>query len=412
MTDVHAVHGRPAFWVAAGRAFLQPFQLLPLVLVVALIPVCSAAENIADQTKKLQKLREHIDGVTTELESLHGQRERLQASLQKTEKEIGSITAELHQLDADTDTAQRKIQSLNDNRVTEQLTLAELRQILVRDLRSAYTAGRQQRIKLLLNQQDPAQVGRIMTYHGYFTRARATRMQELRATLARLDAIGQALVEQQAEIEQMRVQQREKSARLAAGQDTRRNILAQLQRELQDKATELSALQEDEKRLQTLLQSLQQQARRDVPPAGDDARSLRQLKGTLHWPVAGRITRRYGSKQSSSGLRSRGVFIASRAGADVHAIATGRIVFADWLRGFGLLLIVDHGDGYMSLYGQNRGLYKDVGSRVRRGEVVAAAGNSGGQHQVGVYLELRKDGQPFNPTAWFDGKPLPQQAGR
>jgi septal ring factor EnvC (AmiA/AmiB activator) len=411
MTDVHGSHGQQAFGIAATKFLFQPLYLLPFIVVVALIPVAALAEDMVVQAEKLQQLRTNIHGITAELEAMRGQQNTLQATLQKTEKEIGKVTAELHQLDTDADTAHRKIQLLNNDRSTERQTLADLRQTLARDLQSAYAAGRQQRIKLLLNQQDPAQVGRMMTYHGYFTRARATRMQELRATLARIDAIEQALVEQQADIEQLRVQQREKSARLTAEQDQRRKILAQLQRDMQVRATELSTLQQDEKHLQALLQSLQQ-ALRDVPPVNDDLTSLRQLKGKLRWPVAGRITRRYGSKQSSGGLPARGVLIASHDGADVHAIATGRIVFADWLRGFGLLLIIDHGDGYLSLYGHNRGLYKDVGARVKRGEVVAAAGSSGGQNQVGVYLELRKDGQPFNPTAWFDGQPPAQQAGR
>ncbi len=250
----------------------------------------------------------------------------------------------------------------------------------------------------------------MMTYHGYFTRARATRMQELRATLARIDGIEHALVEQQSEVDRLRLQQREKSARLTVEQDNRRKILAQLQHDLQARTTELSTLQQDEQRLQALLKSLQQ-AMRDVPPEGGDFTSLGKLKGKLHWPVAGRIIQPYGAKQASGELQSSGVLIASVAGAEVHAIANGRIAFADWLRGFGLLLIIDHGDGYMSLYGQNRSLYKDVGAWVKRGEVVAAAGSSGGRRQDGLYLELRKNGRPFNPTAWFSGQPLPLQAG-
>jgi septal ring factor EnvC (AmiA/AmiB activator) len=250
-----------------------------------------------------------------------------------------------------------------------------------------------------------------MTYHGYFTRARATRLQELHATLARIDGIERALVEQQAEIQQLRLQQQEKSARLTAEQDNRRNILAQLQRDMKVKKTDLSTLQQDELRLQALVQSLQQ-ALRELSLQSGHFTSLRQLKGKLRWPVAGRLTRRYGSKQSSGSMQSRGVLISSHAGTEVHAIAAGRIVFADWLRGFGLLLIIDHGHGYMSLYGQNRSLYKDVGAWVKRDEIVAAAGSSGGQDQDGLYLELRKDGQPFNPTAWFDGQPLPQHAAR
>ena len=387
-----------------------PCLILLLVSVLAFVPA-GAADDIAVQTEKLQQLQKHIQGIKTELDSMQGQRDTTQVKLEKTEKKIGHVAAELHRLDADADSARQKIQALDKDRITERHALAALRQILSRDLQSAYSAGRQQRIKLLLNQQDPALVGRMMTYHGYFTRARATRLQELQATLARIDSIEAALVEQQAEIQQLRLQQQEKSLQLTAEQDNRRKILAQLQRDLRVKNTELSTLQQDELRLQTLVQSLQKALREISPPRGDFT-SLRQFKGKLRWPVAGRLAGRYGSKRSSGGVASRGVLISSRAGADVHAIAAGRIAFADWLRGFGLLLIIDHGHGYMSLYGQNRSLYKDVGAWVKRDEIVAAAGSSGGQDQDGLYLELRKDGQPFNPTAWFEGQPLPQQAGR
>ena len=411
MTDVHWLSGQPGFCPVVTRVLLFLCWLMLVVITLGLTPASAATEDIAIEAEKLQKLREHIDAIKTELESMHGQRNAMQAALQKTEKEIGSVTADLHQIDADAEATHQKIQSLHNDRNTERQTFTRLRQSLARDLQSAYTAGRQQRIKLLLNQQDPALVGRMMTYHGYFTRARATRLQELRATLARIDSIESALDEQQAEIIQLRLQAQEKSAQLTVEQDKRHKILAQLQRDLQVKTTELSTLQQDEQRLQALLQSLQQ-AMREIPPESGHFTSLRQLKGKLHWPVAGRLTRRYGSKQSSGGQQSRGVLIATRAGAEVHAIAAGRVAFADWLRGFGLLLILDHGHGYMSLYGQNRSLYKDVGAWVKRDEVVAAAGSSGGQNQDGLYLELRKDGRPFNPSAWFDGQPLPQRASR
>ena len=408
MADRRWPSGRRRIIPAPVSAVVHHCFLLQLVMLLSLMSAGAMADDIAAQTKKLKQLREQIHDIKTDVNAMRGQRTDVRAALEKTEKEIGRVSAELHRLDADSAATRLKIEALDNDRATERQVLAGLREALVLDLQSAYSAGRQQRIKLLLNQQDPALVGRMMTYHGYFTRARAARMLELRTTLARINDIESALVEQQAEIEKLTLQQREKSARLMLEQDKRRKLLVQLQRDLQFKASELSTLQQDEQRLQALVKSLQQ-AMRDVPAEGD-ASSLRQLKGKLLWPVAGRITRRYGAKQAAGELQSSGVVIASRAGADVHAIASGRIAFADWLRGFGLLLIIDHGDGYMSLYGQNQSLYKAVGDWVKRGEVVAAAGSSGGQVQDGLYLELRKDGRPFNPTAWFKGQPLPLQA--
>jgi septal ring factor EnvC (AmiA/AmiB activator) len=184
-----------------------------------------------------------------------------------------------------------------------------------------------------------------------------------------------------------------------------------LQAGLKEKTSELSVLEKDEQRLQQLVKSLQQ-ALVDIPAASGEYKSLRELKGKLRWPVAGKIVRRYGSSQAAGKISSRGVQIASAAGADVHAIARGRVVFADWLRGFGLLLIIDHGGGYMSLYGHNSSLYKEVGESVDGAEVVAAVGSSGGLSVTGLYLELRKNGRPFDPAPWFKGKPAPLQAAR
>lgn len=408
MPDRCWLTGRLCSLAATVRTSFQLCFIVLLAMQPVLLSATAMAEEIVVQTEKLQKLRQQIHDIKSDVDSMRGQRTDVQLALEKAEKQISRVTAELYQLDADASATRLKIQSLDDDRATERQVLADLRETLMLDLQSAYSAGRQQRIKLLLNQQDPARLGRMMAYHGYFTLARAARIQELRATLARINDIEHALVEQQAEIEQLRLQQREKSVRLTHEQDKRGKILARLQHDLQRKASELSSLQEDEQRLQALVTSLQK-AMRNVPPPGG-ATSLRQLKGKLQWPVAGRISRRYGAKQASGELQSSGVLIASRAGVDVHTIANGRIAFADWLRGFGLLLIVDHGDGYMSLYGQNSSLYRDVGDWVKRGEVVAAAGRSGGQDRDGLYLELRKDGRPFNPSPWFKGQPLPLQA--
>jgi septal ring factor EnvC (AmiA/AmiB activator) len=375
---------------------LLPMAVFTLLMVLLPSPHGAHADEIAVQAEKLQQLRERIDEIKHEIDSMRDQRDSLQGALKKTETEIGSVTAELRQLDGRTKSVQRKIQDLNAER---------------KELRLAYMTGRQEQIKLLLSQEDPAAVGRMLVYHGYFARARVGRMQDMLASLQHMSEIEQALVEKQAEIGQLRQQQADKSSRLAAEQDSRRKILGQLQAELSTRTTELTTLEQDQLRLQKLVQSLTL-ALQEIPQGGGQYTSLRQLKGKLRWPVAGRITQRFGAKEAQGTLRTRGVRIATRAGADVQAIASGRIAFSDWLRGFGLLLIIDHGEGYMSLYGQNRSLYKEVGEWVKRGETVAAAGDSGGQASAGLYLELRKDGKPFNPAKWFSGKPVPLQAAR
>jgi septal ring factor EnvC (AmiA/AmiB activator) len=381
------------------------------VIAVVLLPVffssglVHAGKNLPEgHSEKLEQLRERISELKNELASMRGQRDDLQGALEKAEKDIGAVAASLRGLDGQADQSRKDIRELQRNFDTEQLKLDKMRVTLENELRVAYMVGKQEQIKLLLNQQEPAALGRLMVYHKYFMRARAQAMQDIRATLARLADIERELLVQRSGIQVLIEQQQEKSSRLLARQAQRREILLQMQDRLTGKTSRLAALEADEQQLQKLVQSLQQAIKDISLPAGE-YESLRSLKGKLHWPVAGHISMHYGEHHISGKLRSRGVHITSRSGADVHAIARGRVVFADWLRGFGLLMIIDHGDNYMSLYGQNRSLYREVGEWVARDEVVAAAGNSGGQAKAGLYLELRKDGRPFNPDSWFSGNP-------
>ena len=369
-----------------------------------------AVDDIAQQQIKLDALRQQIKTIKSDVAGLQGQQTSEQTRLEKTEKEIGNISSELHRLDDKAAVATQQIQALGVARQQEQQVIADLQQALKRELQSAYAAGRQQRIKLMLNQQQPATLGRMLIYQGYLAEARSQRLQAVRTAVANINAIEQQLLDQQAAIAGIKTRQIEKVAALQSEQSTRQQLLVDMQQQLQQQTGTLSGLQENEQQLQALLQSLQQ-ALRSVPANASDAVSLKTLKGKLAWPVSGNITQRYGSKQTAGGPASNGVFISTVAGVDVTAIAPGRVAFADWLRGFGLLLILDHGNGYMSLYGHNRSLYQQVGDWASRGDVVAAAGNSGGQLRDGLYLELRHNGRPFNPASWFSGKPRQLQAG-
>jgi len=383
--------------------------MLVLVFLPGAAGVLAASAETGEPAAQLQQLRERMGALREELNSIRGQRDSMHNRLEAAEKEVGVIAAELHRLDVDLGRTGGELQSLGEERRTQRQRLAGMRAALGRDLRTAYTMGKQEQVKLLLNQEEPAAIGRMLAYHGYFARARAERMQAVRVTLDNLADIERSIIEQQQHLEALRQQKQQQSGQLASSQLDRQRILARLQVELGEKASELSVLERNERRLEQLVQSLQQ-ALRDVPPAAGQFRPLQALKGKLSWPVAGRLVQHYGARQAAGKLSARGLQIAAPAGTEVRAISKGRIAFADWLRGFGLLLIIEHGEGYMSLYGHNRSLYKEVGEWVEQGEVIAAVGNSGGHPQPGLYLELRKDGRPFNPGPWFAGKPALLQA--
>jgi septal ring factor EnvC (AmiA/AmiB activator) len=387
---------------------------LPLLVLAVLLPaglLRAEPDPVDVEAGKLRELRERITTFKRELDSVRGQRDSQQQALERTDKAIGAISADLRRLAREAQQAEKKRTELEAERGAARRQLNGMSKILKRELRAAWLGGRQQRLRLLLNQEDPAALGRMMTYQAYFTRARTQRMEQFRATMERLQLAEQALLEQQASIEALRVRQQEQSSQLSREQETRRGILAGLKKRLEEGTTELARLEQDEQRVHQLLQSLQQ-AMRDIPQAESSQKPLRRLKGQLSWPVAGRISTPYGARQAAGKMKSRGVHISTPSGTDVHAVAKGRVAFADWLRGFGLLIIIDHGSGYMSLYGENSSLYKAVGEWVSQGDVIAAAGNSGGQLRTGMYFELRKDGQPVNPSAWFKGKPAERRARR
>jgi septal ring factor EnvC (AmiA/AmiB activator) len=384
-----------------------------LALVLSGMCPCVAADSgqAAIQAQRLQQLRSRIDGLKNEMGAVLGRKNAADAELEKTEKEIGTVASSLRQLERKISQSRARLDGLQEERQASERNLRGMRSVLARDLRSAYETGQeQQQVRLLLDQDDPASIARLMTYYGYFSRARADRIGRVKSALDALTRAEQAVREQQSDLEKLQAEQVAESERLERVRAERQAVLSRLQAELGERSSELAALERDEKDLQRLVESLRR-ALKAVPPATEAFTSPGPLKGKLVWPVDGRISIPFGAVQADGKLRSKGVLVNASAGSDVHAIAAGRVVFADWLRGFGLLLIIDHGKGYMSLYGYNRSLYKEVGDKVGAGEVVAAVGDSGGRERAGLYLELRKDGRPFDPVSWFGGKSSRLRAG-
>jgi septal ring factor EnvC (AmiA/AmiB activator) len=387
---------------------------LLFLLVLPLFPCVSgfAADTgqITGQEERLQQLRARIGDLKNDLGSMRGKKHAVDTELEEAEKELGVVATALHRLDEKIAQSRARLDELGLERQTSRQKLQEMEVILARDLRSAYMMGQQQQVKLLLSQDDPAAIERLMAYYGYFSRARTDRIRAIKSALDELTLIEQQVSEQTSGLEKLKDEKTAASERLKQMQVNRKEVLAKLQVQLRKKSTELDALQRDEQNLQQLVESLRK-ALRDIPPATAQFTSLSPLKGKLVWPVEGRIGIPFGALQADGKLRTRGVLVTASAGADVHAIARGQVVFADWLRGFGLLLIIDHGKGYMSLYGYNRSLFKEVGDRVEAGELIATVGESGGRERSGLYLELRKDGRPFDPSSWFAGKPTALRTG-
>ena len=381
-----------------------------LILVSAawlLLPVSGAAGQDAAQTaRELEDLRAQIKTLQKNLEASQAKKSRAERRLLDIERQINQVSRSLRHTDTELRANRAQLDALQARQERLETELVSQRQGLASEARAAYVMGRQQQVKLLLNQERPAAIGRVLTYFGYLSRARLAQIDAMRSNLEQLRDLQQSIGDKTRQLNDLRVRHEEETVRLQQQKRSRAQLLAEVTGELASQGDELKRLRNDEQQLQQLVASLQE-VLADVPAAAGEQRPFKTMKGKLSWPARGELARRFGSQRGNTGLKWQGVLISAPEGGKVHAISQGRVAFSDWMRGFGLLLIIDHGDGYMSLYGQNQSLYKEVGEWVDTGEVVATLGASGGQTKPGLYFELRHKGRPINPLGWCAGTPAP-----
>jgi septal ring factor EnvC (AmiA/AmiB activator) len=316
------------------------------------------------------------------------------------ERRIGGLLQSSRQTEARQRRNETKLQTLRARAAHERGGLETQRQQLRRQIRASYVMGRQEYPKMLLNQENPAGVARVLTYYQYLNRARAERITDIQASLSRIEALERQIREQSQELEALRATQQEQKTTLEISRARRSELLASLSHEVRGHSQEIERLHADEKRLEQLIEELKTvlPETTPLPPGGE--KHFARLRGRLPLPARGRIIARYGAQKNVGNLKWRGLFIAGHEGQNVIAVFRGRVVFADWLRGFGLLLILDHGDGYMTLYGHNQSLHRGVGDRVETGETIASLGNTGDVAQPGLYFEIRQNGDPRDPLIW------------
>ncbi len=358
-----------------------------------------ATPDRAEIESQLAELRERIAEI----------RERLDEDLSRRDSALDAL-AEAERLVSEAERARRRTLSSIDqvsNRIDElvedqeQLAVAvrESAVALGRQLTLAYRQGGQSRLKLLLNQDDPRQFQRHLAYHGYLTRARVNAQDELVEAMGRLENNRLELEEERSSLEHLADRQEQEIETLEQARGEREAALAQLDQRIRSREEELEQARSDEAELSALLDQLAA-ALADIPPELE-VPSIEELRGQLPHPLEGTIRQRFGDSRAGE-LSWNGWLITAEQGSDVRAVGHGRVAYADWLRGYGLILIVDHGDEFMSLYAHNEALLRDVGDWVRPGDVIATVGNSGGVSEVGLYFELRKAGRPVNPRQWLE----------
>ena len=379
------------------------------ILLVVLAGLLSGAtahadEDPAEKAAELEQLRARIELLKTKHEAKRKQKTQAERQLQDVELRISQTRRALRETEGALNKLTEQLSELKQQQQSASDRLHRQSGALAREARAAYAMGRQQQVKLLLNQEQPSAVGRMLVYFSYFSRARQAKIETMRETLQQLDTLQADIHEKTRSLTALLEEQHRQDELFKAQKHQREQLVARLDKQLSSQGGELKRLQSDEKQLQSLVYSLQELLS-DIPADASQQKAFKALKGQLRWPARGHLARRFGSRRGDSGLTWQGVLIEAPEGGGVRAVSQGRVAFADWLRGFGLLLIIDHGDGYMSLYGQNQALYKEVGEWVASGEVVATLGASGGQTDAGLYFEIRHNGQPVNPLRWCAGKP-------
>ena len=351
--------------------------------------------NPQDNDAALRDLRGRIEYLQQQMESTRDERDAARNALRPIERRISRQARELKKTTNELRATNRKLEQLQRERSALQQGLGHQRRELATQAQAAYTLGRQDYLKLLLNQQDPAAFSRVMTYYRYFTEARAQRIQGLQADLAQLTHLENRITRRSRQLEAVRTRHARESDALEQSRKTRSAVVASLNQELNSQQSEIARLKRDERRLDKLLVDLP-----EVSFPEKVSGKFRNHRGRLPLPVSGRVTARFGTARRQGDLKWKGIFLTTGPSREVRAVFGGRVVFADWLSGYGLLLILEHGDGYMTLYGNNESLFPRVGDRVEAGQAIALTGNTGNIARTGLYFEVRHQGQPHDPLRW------------
>lgn len=431
-----------------------------LAVVWVLTPLAHAEKRAISKEApaKIEASKESLDSIHARIESLKKELNESKEAhaeaadeLKESEQAISETNRKLYEIEKQQNQHRDKLTELTQEKSQLNTTSQAQQNLLAKQLYQQYLHGQQNYLQVILQQKDPSKIARDLYYFGYISRARAQLIQEMKGNLVKLEKVNQETARALASLDTLKQQQKQEQDTLKQQKDARRLKLKQLSAQITAQSSEIEKLKRDEKNLADLVVRLAKEqakkraakqaankpannpkdnaganektSRNDKPSNADNSKDSQtatatvatnhavpddsldgahfaSLKGKLALPVRGDITNRFGSTRQDTGITWKGLFIKSNEGSEVRAIALGRVVFADWMRGFGNLLIIDHGDGYMSLYGNNQSLYKRTGDAVKGGETIAAVGNTGGNPAPGLYYELRKESRPFDPLSW------------
>jgi septal ring factor EnvC (AmiA/AmiB activator) len=375
-----------------------------LLVAVAGGPGAADAQNErkatpAQKEAELKKVKSRIERVRKNVNQDIEKRDRLSAQLRDAELGVQQARRGLETLRAERIESESRLKELEREQAERDRELAAERGALAGELRAAYVNGREEQLKLLLNQQDPAGFGRMLAYYGYFGRARADRIGNIRDKLEHLALVREKIAAENERLKGLESQQEKELATLRSAQQQRTRTVQAIESQIKSQGGELKRLESQAKGLEKLIADLRK-ALRNVPVAKQAP--FEPLRGKLPWPVQqGKVLARFGQPRAGGSMRWQGMMIGTDRGARVRAPFAGRVVYADWLPGMGLMIVLDHGGGYLSLYGHNEEVFRSVGDAVAAGDVIGAVGDSGGHNQPALYFEVRRGREPVNPENWL-----------
>jgi septal ring factor EnvC (AmiA/AmiB activator) len=382
---------------------MKPLLALILLLLLAAPAIWGQDEGLAKvKEQELEEVREQISALKASMDKSAASRDRVTAELQSAEMQISEQRIRLQELERERNYSTKRKEELDTGIEQHQLELAAESRQLAEQVRAAYMSGGQERFRLLLSQRDPATLGRLLSYYRYFNEFRAGNIEIVNGHITELATLRSQVAAEEARLAGLARERYDELGKLNTAQESRRSLLATLQGRIASESREIEQLAAQEKDLSRLIDELTS-ILSDYPIRSEDPFSAH--KGRLTWPVAGTLLHDFGQPRVSDRMKWNGVVLAAPRGREVRAIYHGRVVFSDWLAGLGLLVIVEHGEGYMTLYGYNETTMKNAGDWVAPGDVIATVGDSGGQARSALYFEIRRDTAPLNPREWVTRRP-------
>ena len=371
-----------------------------LLLLIALIAVPASAAS-KDPEADLKRVQQRIEQLQKSVREDTARRDKLVRALRDAEEAVSAARGRLDSARQRVRESDRRIRELVAERERQEAQLLAERDALAAEVRAAYVTGREEHLKLLLSQKDPAAIGRMLVYYSYFGQARAGRIAGIEAAVRKVEELAAAETDERERLAALEQERADEVAGLEAARAERERALQAVNATIKSRNDSIAKLKHEAAALEKLVADLRRALEQAPAPSGQP---FERVRGKLPWPVPGKIVARFGQARGG-GLKWNGVLISTQRGTEVRAPYGGRVVYADWLPGLGLLLIIDHGGGYMTLYGHNEQLYRRVGEAVAAGDVVATVGDSGGQARPELYLEVRKGTTAQDPRRWFRGAP-------